>query len=130
MKSIGRGHGGTAIHQLQAFQHKVHAQVAKSDPALAEAFTQGAQDIINVLSRDCTSSKPHGHIGKVSHHPHGKAQVQFTAPEGLIYIIEASTNLVDWEKIGVATNAGSGEFHFEDPNTAQTPVRFYRVVVP
>jgi hypothetical protein len=57
-------------------------------------------------------------------------QLQFGAARGAVCIVEASTNLVDWEMIGVATDQGAGTFTFEDPNAARFPNRFYRVVSP
>lgn len=45
-------------------------------------------------------------------------------------VIEASTNLVDWEQIGVAVQCGPDEFEFEDANAARMPTRFHRIVVP
>jgi len=129
-KSIERDHGGTAINQLHAFQLKVHAQVEKSDPSLAAELIADSQAIIDILNQDCSpDNKPHGHVGKV-HHGNGKAHLQFDAPQGFVYIIEASTNLEDWEKIGVASNSAPGAFEFEDPNASQAPARFYRIVVP
>ena len=127
-KSVDRGHVTPAINQLGAFQHKVDAQV--DDPALAQNFTQAAQQIIDILGVDCAGEKPQGHIGKISRASEGKSQIQFTAPAGYVYIIEASTNLVDWEKIGVATNSDLGAFQFEDPSGSSSPSRFYRIVVP
>ena len=56
--------------------------------------------------------------------------MKFGAPAGFVYIVEASTNLVDWEKIGVATSASSGEYEFDDGKCADPPVRFYRLVLP
>jgi hypothetical protein len=129
-QSIDHDHGGTAINQLHAFQHKVHAQVEESDPALAAELITDSQAIIDILGQDCSpAGKPHGHVGKI-HHGNGKAHLQFDAPQGFVYIIEASTNLVDWERIGVATNYAAGEFEFDDPNATQAPARFYRIVVP
>jgi hypothetical protein len=130
LKSIDRGNTTPAINQLQAFEHKVSAQVSGDDPALADNFTHAAEQIIDILNADCLGEKPHGHIGKISHNSQGKPQIQFTAPAGFVYIIEASTNLVDWEKIGVATNAGAADFQFEDPSGGVTPSRFYRIVAP
>jgi hypothetical protein len=44
-------------------------------------------------------------------------------------LIEASTNLVDWERIGVAEPLADGAFEFGDPQAAKYPSRFYRVGV-
>jgi hypothetical protein len=57
-------------------------------------------------------------------------QLQLTAERGTICILEASTNLVHWEKIGVAADRGDGTFTFEDPNAPGFPSRYYRVVSP
>jgi hypothetical protein len=56
--------------------------------------------------------------------------MQFSAEPGPVYILEASTNLVDWQKIGVAREQSYGTFSFEDANAARFPQRFYRVVAP
>ena len=50
LRSIERGNLVSAINQLQAFQNKIGAQVARSEPALAAAFIQAAQEIIEVSS--------------------------------------------------------------------------------
>jgi hypothetical protein len=47
--SFDRGHGGPGANQLQAFQHKLGAQVARSNPALAEQWDAIAQEIIDAV---------------------------------------------------------------------------------
>ena len=49
LHSIERGNSRSAVNQLLAFQNKVRAQVARSDPALAASFIQAAQAVIDVL---------------------------------------------------------------------------------
>jgi uncharacterized delta-60 repeat protein/uncharacterized repeat protein (TIGR02543 family) len=66
----------------------------------------------------------------VSLQPDGRVRMQFVADLGPLYTVEASTNLVDWEAIGVATDHGDGTFTFEDANAPGFPNRFYRVVSP
>jgi len=127
--SIDRQQAISAINQLQAFEHKVRAQVEGSGTVLAESFIQKAEEIIAVLEQDCSSERPRGKVAKASLNQ-GKAHLEFSAPKGFVYIIEASTNLIDWEKIGVASELGSGEFQFEDVSVPQISTRFYRVVVP
>lgn len=63
-------------------------------------------------------------------HPNGRVCIRFSAPRGWAYIIQASTNLMDWQQIGVAVESGEDEFEFEDSQTGQFPRRFYRVVGP
>ena len=72
----------------------------------------------------------HGHFTAVAHQPNGRILMQFSAQPRTIYIIEASTNLVTWEVIGVARDAGQNLFDFEDVHVAQFPGRFYRVASP
>jgi hypothetical protein len=55
--------------------------------------------------------------------------MQFWAPAGQTYILQASTDLVNWTP--VATNTPiSTPFFWEDPDSTNYPHRFYRVVVP
>ena len=60
----------------------------------------------------------------------GHVQLLFVAEPGPAYGVEASTNLTDWELIGVAVDHGEGTFGFTDTNAALFPNRFYRVVSP
>jgi hypothetical protein len=59
----------------------------------------------------------------------GSFQVQFWAPEGLTYILQASTDLEHWTPL--STNTPSAvPFTWIDTNATRTPIRFYRVVLP
>jgi hypothetical protein len=132
LASIERGNLVSAVNQLQAFQNKVRAQVAPSDPALATNFIQSVQEIIEVLSGSNANlaGRVHGRFSFVGRQSNGRAQIEFQAERGPIYLVEASTNLVDWEIIGVAVECGDRTFAFEDPNVAKLPNRFYRIVSP
>ena len=48
--SFDRGSFTSGLNQLHAFQNKARAQVAKTDPAAAQAFIQAAQDIIDAVN--------------------------------------------------------------------------------
>jgi hypothetical protein len=52
LASIERGNSIAAANQLQAFQNKVSAQVAPSDPVLAQTVIQHAQAVIDALRCD------------------------------------------------------------------------------
>jgi hypothetical protein len=132
LASIERGNPVAAINQLLAFQNKVRAQVSRLDPVLAAAFIQQAQEIIEVLSGGGTNAggQQQGRFSKVDRQLNGRVHLQFSAQPGPVYILEASTNLVDWQMIGVATDHGDGTFDFEDANVAKFPNRFYRLVAP
>jgi len=60
----------------------------------------------------------------------GNPRLEFSADNTRTYRIEASTNLVDWEAIGVAgeDEQAEGEFTFQDNRPSEFPVRYYRVV--
>jgi len=49
--STDRGQNVAAANQLHAFQNKVRAQIAPSDPALAQLWIHMAQEIIDALNR-------------------------------------------------------------------------------
>jgi hypothetical protein len=57
----------------------------------------------------------------------GTAQFNVTCLSGQSYVIQASTNLMNW--VNIATNsADSGSILITDPNAAQYGMRFYRVM--
>jgi hypothetical protein len=60
----------------------------------------------------------------------GCVRLEFQGVAGRHYIVEASTNLVDWEAVGTATVQADGAFEFEDDEAAKHQSRFYRVIVP
>jgi hypothetical protein len=126
LAAIDRSSPTAAINQLQAFQNQVRAQVAPLNPALADSFIQAAQDIIDALGG---GAKANGKI-RLVRAADGTMRLRGTAAPGVLYIIEASTNLLDWEKIGVVTDNGTAAFEFEDTNALSPSVRFYRVVSP
>ena len=59
----------------------------------------------------------------------GWAQLTLTGPTNLLYVIDASTNLVQWTKIAVRTNL-TGSVEFTDRAATNYPQRFYRAVAP
>jgi len=56
-------------------------------------------------------------------------QLTLTGPTNLLYVLQASTNLVQWTKIAVRTNL-TGSVDFTDSETTNYPQRFYRAVAP
>jgi hypothetical protein len=129
LASLTRDNSVAAANQLQAFQNKVSAQVGKSAPALAQTLIAAAQQVIDALQGNgshALASKLHA----LKRQPDGKVQLGFSGLAGQVHIVEASTNLVDWEMIGVAADNGDGTFSFEDANAARLPNRYYRIVSP
>jgi hypothetical protein len=113
------------VHQLEAFQHLVSVHVARSNPALGQQLIGVAQEIIDVLRG--SSSPPHGHVTRVEHLGRGRVRLELAGESTAHQLIEASTNLMDWQPIGVATERTPGMFEFTDPGAAGAPARFYRV---
>jgi len=132
LTSLQCGNVVSAVNQLLAFQNQVRAQVEPLDSAWAASLNSSAQRIIVALIGGATNpgGRPHGRFTSVRHHPGGTVELQFSAPAGPVYLVEASTNLVDWEAIGAATKQPDGSFEFDDPGAAKLPNRFYRVVTP
>jgi len=126
LASIERGNHTSASGQLHAFQNKVRAQVHRQDAALAMELIDRAQQVIDALDG---SPKIAGRIHSLNGH-NGKMRVKISGPLGKGYIVEASTNLVEWEAVGVATIRADGSFEFEDAEAAKFPERFYRIVAP
>jgi uncharacterized repeat protein (TIGR03806 family) len=59
--------------------------------------------------------------------PDGSFQVEFYGPIGQTYVLQTSTDLLNWTS--VTTNVPSGApFSFIDPGAGGAPYRFYRVV--
>jgi len=58
----------------------------------------------------------------------GAALLQFSANPARTYVIQASSDLKQWEEIGVAEDAGGGNFEFAEREPIEAPARYYRVV--
>jgi len=129
--SVARCNPTAAVNQLGAFQNKVLAQITPDDSALAGVLIASAQEIINSLD-NCGGfqGQKHGKITADRGQPGNKVHLNFEGNRGQSYIIEASSDLAHWEKIGVATDLQDGNFEFDDNNAKGAPVRFYRVVTP
>jgi len=129
LASVERANLIPAVNQLEAFQSKVMVQVAPTAPDLAAQFAGGAQAIIEAIkSCDASSGQNHPHLRATSFERGRK--LEFEGVAGCVYVIEASSDMVHWEKIGAAKAKGSGRFEFIDPNTGKFAHRFYRVVTP
>jgi hypothetical protein len=68
-------------------------------------------------------------LGSVSLSSNGAVNLSATGDVGLLYAFEASTNLVNWTKVGVRSNA-IGVVSFTHARSAGIGKRFYRVSIP
>jgi len=58
----------------------------------------------------------------------GYPRLEFSSDKARTYLVEASTDLTQWDEIGAAEHDGNGNFHFEDMQAEAFPARYYRVV--
>ncbi|WP_150107443.1 hypothetical protein [Pedosphaera parvula] len=64
-----------------------------------------------------------------AHLTNGAFHSQFSGNAGQSYLIQGSTNLVNWPVLGNATELGGGLFQFDESNPTNL-LRFYRVFSP
>ena len=57
----------------------------------------------------------------------GSFNVSFLGDSNATYNVWATTNLLDWEKLGTATEPLPGEYRFTDVTVTNWPQRFYRI---
>jgi arylsulfate sulfotransferase len=95
----------------------------------------------NLPYRDCGVYRAH-RIPDLYAHParpvadlsvtlnNGAPLLQFSADDTRAYTVQASTNLLDWDAIGVPgeDDALDGNFSFEDDQVSRVPIRYYRIV--
>jgi len=60
----------------------------------------------------------------------GSFELNFTGHSNATYSVYASTNLLDWEKLGFAAPLSPGLFNFMDPAATNRSHRFYRPGAP
>jgi hypothetical protein len=57
----------------------------------------------------------------------GSFDLNFSGGSNATYSVWAATNLVDWVKIGTATEPQPGQYEFQDATVSGWPQRFYRI---
>jgi hypothetical protein len=127
LTSIDRSNPVSAINQLQAFQHKVQVQLSPIDPDLAQSLIDDAQTIIGTIAAGGSGRTK---LNMSVDLPANKLHLNFHASSGQTYLIEASSDMVNWQKVGVAQDQGAGAFDFSENQPAGVMTRFYRVVTP
>jgi hypothetical protein len=58
----------------------------------------------------------------------GNPTLQFSGDQTRTYSIQASSDLTQWQEIGLADYSGDGSYSLTDPASVEVPARFYRVV--
>jgi hypothetical protein len=124
--AIDRSNPTAAISQLQAFQNQVSAQLGSGDATTAQALIEEAQSIIGAITGGITGP---GRI-KLTAKADCKLHLNFSGVPGQSYVIEASSDLVTWGRIGMAIDQTNGVFMFDDDIVPNVPARYYRVTIP
>ena len=88
---------------------------------------QGDQTTFTKISTGCVTNAPS--FTSVSRSTNGAVNLSVSGDPGLLYLFEASTNLVNWSRLGVRTNA-TGTIQFTAFRATNYPNRFYRVSIP
>lgn len=127
--------GSHPVNGLPCFFNGMIDEVSIYNRALSAAEIQAVS--VAPADRKAVLSLPAGvasaarpQIRSLSRSAGGRTQMQFTGAAGTTYTVEASIDLVTWEKIGTATPQADGTFAFEDGDAAKFPSRFYRLVTP
>jgi hypothetical protein len=68
-------------------------------------------------------------LSDISRQTNGAVSLTVVGDAGPLYLLEASTNLVNWARLSVRSNA-TGTVQFSDPRPPASSRRFYRVSIP
>jgi hypothetical protein len=80
------------------------------------------------LSTGCLAPAPQ--FTGYSRSSSGNFEVYFSGSTNAAYRVWASTNLVNWQVLGMATGTTAGTFRFMDTSGTNWPQRFYRAGTP
>ncbi|MBI3848752.1 MAG: VCBS repeat-containing protein [Verrucomicrobia bacterium] len=128
----GHGAGGASL-----FAHFGLGDATNIDLVRIEWPSGIVQTITNVAPKQSLTVVEHQQPGvvstpslsSVSLATNGAVNLSVTGDTNLLYLFEASTNLVNWTKVGVRSNA-TGIVGFTDIKATNYVNRFYRVSVP
>jgi sugar lactone lactonase YvrE len=103
---------------------KILRQVAEGDrDAAASQPTQAIGDYWNAWTQVGKL-----HLACIASTAGGEVQITFPGNAGHVYLIQASTNLVDWVSVSTCKADDEGNVRFTDSDRAGIPLRFYRAV--
>jgi hypothetical protein len=127
--SFERGNFAAGVNQLQAFQNKVRAQIAPSDPALADTMIRSAQQVIDAMREAAGLAKVHARLTKGMRLPGGRLRFTLEGEANQSYTIQASTDLVHWTAVTNFVSA-TGTNLLTEPAGPGYERRFYRAIIP
>jgi hypothetical protein len=122
LTSISEGDTDEALQELHLFQALVRNPGLS--PQLTTQFHNQVQRIV-----DAVSQSPYvGHQRLRADTADGKLFVDFIGSRNRTYGVVASSDMVNWVRIGPATPGRSGQFKFEE--NYDLAFRYFRVVSP
>jgi hypothetical protein len=122
LTSISEGDTDEALRELHLFQALIRNPALS--PQLTTQFHNQSQRII-----DAVGQSPYiGHRRLRADTTDGKLFVDFTGSRNRTYGVVASSDMMNWVRIGSATPGGSGKFKFEE--NYDPAFRYFRVVSP
>ena len=102
-----------------------------------KALAKGDSDVANPKCGDGIEDykrawklATHAKLAEAATLSNGRLQLEILGTAGETFVIQASTNLVDWVTIGTRTADADGVCLFEDADSGKLPACFYRVVSP
>lgn len=130
LASIDRSQPAVAINQLQAFQQKVQVMLTSFDSVLAAQLITNAQAVIDALNEGISAPVPTAEITSLTRGEGGRAHLKIRGSAGRTYVVETSTDLVNWQTAGIAIQCGDAAFEFDDPQSPTIGARYYRIASP
>ena len=128
--AFGRCDSLQASNQLAAFRSRVEMSEGMLGAELMAQLLAGAQTIMNSASGIPTAGVSALNLSRGSGVNSGEFRLRFTGEPGRIYFIEATSDWLIWETVGVAADLGDGAYEFVDVNAGRFPGRYYRTVSP
>jgi uncharacterized delta-60 repeat protein len=122
LPNANHGGGGPNIAQLNEFMAACESELGTSDPQLCRLLTENAREAVLELRGDALRVCP------TLNRELNRIELRFFGFAGERYCIACSTNLVDWQLLGVAREIEANDFYFEDAELDGR--RFYRLVTP
>ena len=95
----------------------------------SDSFGGSATAAVSILIAS-PSQPPAQNIVGIETPPNGHRLIRFAGVPGLIYHIEASSDLISWIRVGEAEASALGEFLWDDADAILFSERFYRSTWP
>ena len=97
-------------------------------PAEILTMSSSGAGVKTVMSLPAAAIQPTRiQIGALTRQTDGNMRMVFNGVPDTTYLVEASTDLVNWEKIGNATQLPDGTYQFVDVGSGKYTSRFYRI---